>query len=48
MTHFGKIENIVKDMFDGSDLYLVRTRMNNESVVKTYKEGSLRKLKSKQ
>ena len=36
-THYGRIENIVRDMFDGSDLYLV----NVLGKVKTYKAESL-------
>ena len=36
-THYGRIENIVRDMFDGSDLYLV----NVLGEVKTYKAESL-------
>ena len=32
-NHYGKIENIVRDMFDGSDLYLV----NVLGEIKTYK-----------
>ena len=37
-THYGKIENIVRDMFDGSDLYLV----NVLGEIKTYKAESFR------
>ena len=40
-THYGKIENIVRDMFDGSDLYLV----NVLGEIKTYKAESFRRLK---
>ena len=40
-NHYGKIENIVRDMFDGSDLYLV----NVQGEIKTYKAGSFRPLK---
>ena len=40
-THYGKIENIVRDMFDGSDLYLV----NVLGEIKTYKAESFRHLK---
>lgn len=36
-THYGRIENIVRDIFDGSDLYLVNVR----GKVKTYKLESL-------
>lgn len=36
-THYGRIEDIVRDMFDGSDLYLV----NVLGEVKTYKAESL-------
>lgn len=35
-THYGRIEDIVRDMFDGSDLYLV----NVLGEVKTYKAKS--------
>lgn len=35
-THYGRIEDIVRDMFDGSDLYLV----NVLGEVKTYKAES--------
>ncbi|MBR5013510.1 MAG: hypothetical protein IKY16_02765 [Bacteroidales bacterium] len=40
-THYGRIEDIVRDMFDGSDLYLV----NVLGEVKTYKAESLLLLK---
>ena len=40
-THYGRIEDIVRDMFDGSDLYLV----NVLGEVKTYKAESLITLK---
>ena len=40
-THYGRIEDIVRDMFDGSDLYLV----NVLGEVKTYKAESLLPLK---
>ena len=40
-THYGRIEDIVRDMFDGSDLYLV----NVLGEVKTYKRESLLPLK---
>ena len=40
-THYGKIENIVGDMFDGSDLYLV----NVLGEIKTYKAESFRPLR---
>ena len=36
-THYGRIEDITRDMFDGSDLYLVRFL----DEVKTYKAESL-------
>lgn len=36
-THYGRIEDIVCDMFDGSDLYLV----NVLGEIKTYKAESL-------
>lgn len=36
-THYGRIEDIVVDMFDGSDLYLVKVL----DEVKTYKAESL-------
>ena len=36
-THYGRIEDIVRDMFDGSDLYLVKVL----DKVKTYKAESL-------
>ena len=36
-THYGRIEDIARDMFDGSDLYLVRVL----DEVKTYKAESL-------
>lgn len=36
-THYGRIEDIVRDMFDGSDLYLV----NVLGEIKTYKAESL-------
>lgn len=36
-THYGIIEDITRDMFDGSDLYLVRVL----DKVKTYKAESL-------
>ena len=39
-THYGRIEDIVRDMFDGSDLYLV----NVLGEVKTYKAESLQPL----
>ena len=35
-THYGRIEDVVRDMFDGSDLYLV----NVLGEVKTYKAES--------
>ena len=40
-THYGRIENIVRDMFDGSDLYLV----NVLGEIKTYKAESFRPLR---
>ncbi len=40
-THFGRITDIVRDMFDGSDLYLVEVL----GIVKTYKAASLLPLK---
>jgi len=40
-THYGRVEDIVRDMFDGSDLYLV----NVLGEVKTYKRESLLPLK---
>ena len=40
-THYGRIENIVRDMFDASDLYLV----NVLGEIKTYKAESFRHLK---
>ena len=40
-THYGRIEDIVMDIFDGSDLYLV----NVLGEVKTYKAESLLPLK---
>ena len=40
-THYGRIENIVRDMFDGTDLYLV----NVLGEIKTYKAESFRLLK---
>lgn len=40
-THYGRIEDIVRDMFDGSDLYLV----NVLGEVKTYKAESLMPLR---
>lgn len=40
-THYGKIENIVEDMFDRSDLYLV----NVLGEIKTYKAESFRPLR---
>ena len=40
-THYGRIENIVGDMFDGSDLYLV----NVLGEIKTYKAESFRPLR---
>ena len=40
-AHYGKIENIVRDMFDGSGLYLV----NVLGEIKTYKAESFRTLK---
>ena len=40
-THYGRIENIVEDMFDGSDLYLV----NVLGEIKTYKAESFRPLR---
>ena len=39
--HYGRIENIVGDMFDGSDLYLV----NVLGEIKTYKAESFRPLR---
>ena len=35
-THYGRIEDVVRDMFDGSDLYLV----NALGEVKSYKAES--------
>ena len=43
-THYGKIRNIVKDMFDGSILYVVEVK----GVEKTYKEESLLPLRKEQ
>ena len=40
-THYGRIENIVRDMFDASDLYLV----NVLGEIKTYKAESFRPLR---
>lgn len=40
-THYGRIENIVVDIFDGSDLYLV----NVLGEIKTYKAESFRPLR---
>ena len=40
-THYGRIENIVRDMFDGSDLYLV----NILGEIKTYKAESFQPLR---
>ena len=40
-THYGRIEDIVADMYDGSDLYLV----NVLGETKTYKKESLILLK---
>ena len=40
-THYGKIVDIVPDMFDGSDLYLV----NVLGEIKTYKRESLMPLR---
>ena len=40
-THYGRIENIVEDMFDRSDLYLV----NVLGEIKTYKTESFRPLR---
>ena len=40
-THYGRIENIVGDMVDGSDLYLV----NVLGEIKTYKAESFRPLR---
>ena len=39
--HYGRIENIVEDMFDGSNLYLV----NVLGEIKTYKAESFRPLR---
>jgi hypothetical protein len=36
-THYGRIEDVVRDMYDGSDLYLVKVLGD----VKTYKKDSL-------
>ena len=41
--HYGKVEDIVKDMFNGADLYLVKV----EGQVKTYTEESIRPLKKR-
>lgn len=40
-THYGRIENIVGDMFDGSDLYIV----NILGEIKTYKAESFQPLR---
>ena len=40
-SNYGKIEDIVRDMYDGSPLYLV----NIKGEVKTFKEESLTPLK---
>lgn len=40
-THYGRIEDIVADMYGGSDLYLV----NVLGEIKTYKKESLISLK---
>ena len=42
-THFGRIEDIVKDMFDNSDLYLVS--IPALGMTKTYKKESILPLK---
>ena len=39
--HFGWVEDIVKNMFDGSDLYMVRMRVDNKPVVRAYTRESL-------
>lgn len=46
-THLGKVEDIVADMFDGSTLYLVRMRIDNKPVVRTYKPESLKPIKQR-
>lgn len=46
-THLGKVEDIVADMFDGSPLYLVRVRIDNKPVVRTYKPESLKPIKQR-
>lgn len=43
----GKIEDIVADMFDGSPLCLVRMRIDNKPVVKTYRPESLKPIKQR-
>ena len=39
-NHYGKIEDIVRDMFDGGNLFLV----NVKGEVKTYRAESLKEL----
>lgn len=44
-AHVGWVDDIVADMFDGSPLYLVRLRIDNKPVVKTYRPESLKPIK---
>lgn len=46
-THLGRVDDIVADMFDGSPLYLVRMRIDNKPVVKTYRPESLKPIKQR-
>lgn len=46
--HFGWVEDIVKNIFDGTDLYLVRMRVGNKSVVRTFARESLIPVKGRQ
>lgn len=39
--HFGWVEDIVKNIFDSTDLYMVRMRIGNKPVVRTFARESL-------
>ena len=47
-SHFGWVEDIVKNIFDGTDLYLVRMRVDNKPVVRTFARESLIPVKDRQ
>ena len=48
VRHFGWVEDIVKNIFDGTDLYLVRMRVDNKPVVRTFTRESLIPVKGRQ